>query len=37
MAVLKSILREPLVHFVFLALLVFAGYGLVSTETVKAA
>jgi hypothetical protein len=35
MAVLRSILREPLVHFVLLALLVFAGYGLVSTETVK--
>ena len=32
---LRSILREPLVHFIFLALLVFAGYGLVSTDTVK--
>jgi hypothetical protein len=35
MALLRVILREPLVHFAFLALLVFAGYGLVSTETVK--
>jgi len=31
MILVKSVLREPLVHFLLLALLIFAGYGLVGT------
>jgi hypothetical protein len=30
---LKRVLREPLVHFLALALLIFAGYGLVGADT----
>jgi hypothetical protein len=31
--VLKRVLREPLVHFLLLALLIFAGYGLFGADT----